>query len=42
MTYWFMMYQYIEQTSDEEAHPPYPENWFYFISNSWNALQDEY
>ena len=30
------------ETSDEEAQPPYPENWFYFISNGWNTLQDKY
>ena len=28
--------------TDDKAQPPYLENWFYFISNSWNALQDEY
>ena len=27
---------------DKEAQPLYPENQFYFISNSWNALQHKY
>ena len=27
---------------DEEAQPLYLENQIYFISNGWNALQDEY
>ena len=28
--------------TNEEAQPLYPENQFYFIYNSWNALQDKY
>ena len=27
---------------DEEAQPLYPENQFYFISNGWKALWEEY
>ena len=39
---WISIYMDYLSAIDEEAQPPYLENWFYLISNSWNALQDEY